>query len=148
MKKYNIGISIVLILMSVAMFLSASKMPSVDGSMGAGTWPKVLAVCMILLAVLLLIQSLTDRTQKKAPFTMGPGLKRVLTGIAIMLVFCVILNFFGFMIASAFMIPAIMILMGERRPFMLIGVTVGVLVFIYVVFAILLNLPLPSGSVL
>ena len=79
---------------------------------------------------------------------MGPGLKRVLTGIAIMLVFCVILNFFGFMIASAFMIPAIMILMGERRPFMLIGVTVGVLVFIYVVFAILLNLPLPSGSVL
>ena len=135
MKKYNIGISIVLILMSVAMFLSASKMPSVDGGMGAGTWPKVLAVCMILLAVLLLIQ-------------MGPGLKRVLTGIAIMLVFCVILNFFGFMIASAFMIPAIMILMGERRPFMLIGVTVGVLVFIYVVFAILLNLPLPSGSVL
>ena len=58
MKKYNIGISIVLILMSVAMFLSASKMPSVDGGMGAGTCPTVLAVCMILLAVLLLIQIL------------------------------------------------------------------------------------------
>ena len=64
MKKYNIGISIVLILMSVAMFLSASKMPSVDGGMGAGTWPKVLAVCMILLAVLLLIQSLLLQLQR------------------------------------------------------------------------------------
>lgn len=147
MKKYNIGISIVLILMSVAMFLSASKMPSVDGGMGAGTWPKVLGGLHDPVGRPPAVQSLQTAPRKSA-LTMGPGLKRVLTGIAIMLVFCVILNFFGFMIASAFMIPAIMILMGERRPFMLIGVTVGVLVFIYVVFAILLNLPLPSGSVL
>ena len=38
-KKYNIGISIVLLLVSVAMFFGASKMPTVDGPMGAGTWP-------------------------------------------------------------------------------------------------------------
>lgn len=148
MKKYNIGISIVLILMSVAMFLSASKMPSVDGSMGAGTWPKVLAVCMILLAVLLLIQSLTDRTPEKGTLYDGPRAQASSDRHCHYAGILRHTEFFGFMIASAFMIPAIMILMGERRPFMLIGVTVGVLVFIYVVFAILLNLPLPSGSVL
>lgn len=148
MKKYNIGICIFLIIMSAAMFFSTSQMPSVDGGMGAGTWPKVLSVCMILLAVALMVQSLRDHSDKKAPFEMGPGLKRVLAGIGIMLVFCVLLKFFGFMIASAFMIPAIMALMKERRPLVLIGVTVGVLVFIYVIFSVALNLPIPKGSLL
>ena len=46
------------------------------------------------------------------------------------------------------MIPAIMALMGERRPLVLAGVTAGVLVFIYVVFAMVLNLPLPKGTLL
>lgn len=148
MKKYNVGISVVLILISAAMFISASKMPQMDGTMGAGTWPKILAVCMILLAVLLLIQSLRDHTNTESPFVMSPDLKRVLAGIGIMLVFCVLLKFFGFMIASAFMIAAVMALMGERRPLVLIGVTVGVLAFIYVVFAMVLNLPFPKGSLL
>ena len=147
-KKYNIGISIVLLLVSVAMFFGASKMPTVDGPMGAGTWPKILAVCMSLLAVLLLIQSLRDHSGAASPFVMSLGLKRVLIGIVIMLVFCVLLKLFGFIIASVFMIPAIMALMGERRPLVLAGVTAGVLVFIYVVFAMVLNLPLPKGTLL
>ena len=103
---------------------------------------------MSLLAVLLLIQSLRDHSGAASPFVMSLGLKRVLIGIVIMLVFCVLLKLFGFIIASVFMIPAIMALMGERRPLVLAGVTAGVLVFIYVVFAMVLNLPLPKGTLL
>ena len=52
------------------------------------------------------------------------------------------------MIASAFMIPAIMRLMGEKRPWMLVGITAVVLAAIYVIFAVLLKLPMLQGSLL
>ena len=149
MKKYNVGISIVLLAVSVAMFVSASALPaSTDASIGPGTWPKILAGLMGLLSILLLIQSLADHSGKEAPFKAGPGLKRVGLGIVILAVFCALLYFVGFMIASAFMIPAVMLLMGEKRVPVLVGVTVGVLVAVYVIFVMALNLPLPQGTLL
>lgn len=148
MKKYNIGISLFLIIISVAMFLGASKMPAVDGTIGPGTWPKILSVVMIVLALLLLLQTLKESSQREAPFVWGPGLKRVLLGTAILAGFCIILYFFGFIAASALMIPAIMLLFGEKRPLILLGTTAGVLLFVYIIFSVVLNLPLPQGIVL
>lgn len=149
MKKYNVGISIVLIAISVAMFISASGMPApTDGIMGAGTWPKILSVVMIFLGVLLLIQSLGDHSGAESPFHNAAELKRVGLGIVILAVFCLLLYLVGFMIASAFMIPAVMLLMGEKRIPMLAGLTVGVLVAVYVIFVLALKLPLPQGILL
>ena len=49
------------------------------------------------------------------------------------------------MIAAAFMIPAVMLLMGEKRIPVLAGVDVGVLVAVFVIFSVALKLPLPQG---
>lgn len=70
----------------------------------------------------------------------------MLKGIGIILVFCVLLKFLGFMLASAFMIPTIMRLMGEKRIKVLAGLTVGVLVAVYLIFSVALSLPLLQGS--
>lgn len=53
--------------------------------------------------------------------------------------------FVGFMIASAFMVPAVMLLMGEKRLPVLAGLTVGVLAAVYIIFSVALKLPLPQG---
>ena len=149
MKKYNIGISIVLLAVSAGMFITASGLPaSSDASIGPGTWPKVLACLMGFLSILLLIQSLADHSGKEAPFRAGPGLKRVGAGILILAVFCVLLYLLGFMIAAAFMIPAVMLLMGEKRIPVLVGLDVGVLAAVYVIFVLALKLPLPQGILL
>ena len=146
MKKYNVGISLVLLAVSVAMFVAASGLPaSNDASIGPGSWPKVLACMMGFLSILLLIQSLGDKSGREAPFKPGPELKRVCIGIVILAVFCALLYFVGFMIASAFMIPAVMLLMGEKRIPILAGLTVGVLVAVYIIFSVALKLPLPQG---
>ena len=50
------------------------------------------------------------------------------------------------MLASAFMIPTIMRLMGEKRIKVLAGLTVGVLVAVYLIFSVALSLPLLQGS--
>ena len=73
------------------------------------------------------------------------SLKRVCVGIAILAVFCALLYFVGFMIASAFMVPAVMLLMGEKRLPVLAGLTVGVLAAVYIIFSVALKLPLPQG---
>ena len=43
------------------------------------------------------------------------------------------------------MIPAVMLLMGEKRIPVLAGVDVGVLVAVFVIFSVALKLPLPQG---
>lgn len=74
MKKYNIGISLVLLAVSVAMFVTAAGLPaSNDASIGPGSWPKVLACLMGVLSILLLIQSLGDKSGREAPFKPGAG---------------------------------------------------------------------------
>ena len=149
MKKYDIAISAILMIVAAAVFTASSKFPAgEDGSIGAGTWPTVLAVLLFVLAALLMIQALMGRSSAgEAPFDIhSPGFKRVLIGIGIMVIYCVFLEFLGFMLASAFMIPAIMLLMGERRIKFLVPITVGVLVAVYVIFTVALKLPLLQGS--
>ena len=146
MKKYNVGISIILLAVSAATFAGASALPaSSDASIGPGTWPKILAILLGILSILLLIQSLGDKSGQEAPFHAGPELKRVGVGILILAAFCALLYFVGFMIAAAFMIPAVMLLMGEKRIPVLAGVDVGVLVAVFVIFSVALKLPLPQG---
>ena len=72
----------------------------------------------------------------------------MLKGIGIILVFCVLLKFLGFMLASAFMIPTIMRLMGEKRIKVLAGLTVGVLVAYYLICSGALRQPLLEGSLI
>ncbi len=147
MKKYDIAISVILMAISGAMFSTAGKLPEVDGAIGAGTWPRALSVMLFLLAALLLIQALAGRSADQDPFDVrSPGFRRVLAGAGIIAAYCVLLKFLGFLIASAFMIFAIMRLMGEKRPWMLAGLTAAVLAAIYVIFAVLLRLPLLQGS--
>lgn len=147
MKKFDIAISAVLMVVAAAMFTAAGDLPEVDGAIGAGTWPRALSAALFLLSVLLMLQGLTNHSGSASPFDIhSPGFRRVLIGVGIIAVFCVLLKFLGFLLASAFMIPAIMRLMDERRIPVLAGMTAGVLAAIYIIFSLILKLPLPQGS--
>lgn len=147
MKKYDIAISLILFVVAGAMFSAAGKLPEVDGAIGVGTWPRILSVVLFLLAAMLLFQALAGASKGEDPFDVhSPGFRRVLIGVGILAAYCVLLEFLGFLIASAFMIPAVMRLMGEKRPWMLAGLTAAVLAAIYVIFSMVLRLPMLQGS--
>lgn len=149
MKKYNIALSMFFMALAVATFMGARQLIVVESGLGPGSWPKVLSGILFVLGAILLLQSLWDQTETQAvPFDIhSAGFRRVLLGTAILTGFCLLLKFFGFIIAAAFMVPAVIRLMAERRPAVLIGTTVGVLAAIYFIFVITLHLPLPQGSV-
>ncbi len=171
MKKYDIGVSIVLILISIYIIVTASGYnEAVSGTaMGPGVWVIILCVIMIILSVILLLRALfgdklKSMTQKKSEATEAseattevasekvfyfesPGMKRLYMAFGVLAVFVLLLELFGFYIAVAFLLPATMAIFGERRWWMMLAVTAGSFLFIYLVFVLFLGIRLPQGII-
>lgn len=155
MKKFNIISAIVFAALGAATIIASQKMGgAVTGTaMGSGVWPTLLGAIMVILSAVLLVQSLLEKApageeeQSPIDFT-SPGMIRIYKQVALMTVFAVLLKLFGFYIAMLFLIPATLILLGERKPWKIAAITIGALVFVYLVFVVMLNLKLPVGSVL
>lgn len=153
MKKYNIGISALLIVLSVLVIRSSLQSgAAVQGTaMGPGVWPMILSIVMILLSVILMVQTLVrprpEGEEKPIDFA-SSGMKRIYILVGLLALFCLLIKLFGFYVAIVYLIPSVMFLLGERRPAMLIGLTVGIVVFIVIVFVVLLQLKMPGGILL
>lgn len=64
----------------------------------------------------------------------------------LLLIYSVSLSYLGFYFASALFLPLAMLLLGARKPLSICLTSAGVLMFVYLVFAKLLEVPLPEGS--
>lgn len=118
---------------------------------GAGFWPRVIASIMMFCAVLLFVTSLLSKDPSMDEVIIdwkSPGMKRVYKVCGVILLFCVILYFFGLCIALIFMFLGIMLAMHERRWWMLAIFSLGMPTFVYVVFQLLLHVKLPMGILL
>lgn len=147
MKKYDIGTSVVLFILSGMIFYSTKDMPPVlNEAPGPGFWPNCIAVMMIALGAALLIKTLVSKNQKKEqPIAYHtPGFKRVCILFLIFIAFSIVLKYLGFIIAALLFVPAVMFALGEKRPRWLILTSVGTTAFVYVVFAVILRLDLPQ----
>lgn len=97
MKKYNIGISVVLVLLSVLIIRSSLQSgAAVQGTaMGPGVWPMILGVAMILLSIVLIVQTLVrprpEGEGKPIDFR-SPGMKRIYILIGLLALFCLLLK--------------------------------------------------------
>lgn len=160
MKKYNYGISALLILMSIWILKEANTLGAAAAgtAMGSGVWPSFLAWAMIILSAALVVQTAIDslkhkdreetEEEKKPIDFKSPGMKRIYILIGFFIIFAVLIQLFGFYISMLFLIPACLILLGEKRPKYIILITAGILVFVYLVFVQMLSLRLPTGSLM
>ena len=149
MKKYKILCVLIFIVIAVVIYIGADAMPSgIRFTIGAGDWPKILSICLALLSVILFIQTMQKEKEKRKTVVFdihSASFRRVLKGVGVLAIFGILLYFFGFFIGAFFMIPATMLLMGEKDIRLLAGVTIGVEAFTFVVFSIILKLSLPTG---
>lgn len=167
MKKYNIGLSVFFILLGSAVIFYSRNLKAAEEGFGAGTWPTFLGGILILLSVYMLWQSLTAKKKdahpegaekepsetdaedvEKEPIQFASkGMKRVYLVCAVLIVFTVILHWVGFYLACVFMLPLVMVVMGEKRPLTLFLVTGGVILAVYLIFGLVLHTPLPQGTI-
>lgn len=155
MKKYNIGLSIFFTLLGLAIIYLSRDLKTAEQGFGAGTWPTFLAVFLIILSVILLVQTLikmklktaTTKSEEKKPIQFASaGMKRVYLIILVLVVYSLVQKWAGFYIACGVMIPLVLLVMGERRPLVLLAVTGGVIIVVFGLFGLVLHTPLPEGT--
>lgn len=159
MFPYNIAASLVFGLLSIHVIRASATFPSSGTSaIGSGYWPSLLGWMLLFLAVGLLLETLVRRViakrrarggalgEGRAPFAFASkGMRCVYYLCGAFIVFSVILYYANFIVASLFFIPACMRVLGEKRLPMLLAVTAGVPVCVYVIFEKVLGIPLPTG---
>lgn len=146
MKKYNLIAAAVFALVGVGMIVSIRGFEYNGLSeIGAGFWPRVLGVLMILLSAAYAVETLCGKEEPVSIDFKSEGLRRVYGMCGILLVFAILIKVLGFFCGAAFFIPSCMWVFGERNKKKIFVITAGVLLFVYVVFVALLQIGLPRG---
>lgn len=147
MKKYNYALAVLLLIVGVGMIYLTLDFPySGLSDIGGGFWPKLLGALLMLCSIGLVIDTAISKESELTLDFRTPGMQRVVKMCAVMVIFCVIMKFLGFMIGVIFMVPACAWILGARDKKKLALITAGVVVFVYAVFEVMLHTGLPSGS--
>ena len=149
MAVCNYIVSILGSLIGGGIMLSASEFPmefTVNGP-GPGFWPFSLGFLMLASAVVLFAYTLFNKEELAGQHVAlaTAANKRVYMMMALVVVFCILINLFGFYVAAACLIPAIMKLMDYNNKKYIALTTIGTLVFIYLVFGMLLHTQMPES---
>ncbi len=152
-KFFNILISVLFFSLSIFLIKSTSLDYIVDGRPlfseftqdKTANYVRVIAYFMAFLSVLLLIKSLMSTDVKKIILTKNP--KHFYTLIIAITLYIILLPLIGFFISTALFLPITMIALGYRNKKLILLSTVFVLIFIYILFVSIFEVPLPELTI-
>jgi putative tricarboxylic transport membrane protein len=155
MKKGPIIGNAVILIFFLFLLLQSLKLQEIRrfGEIGSGFWPIVILGLASLLSVILLLSSWMKRKGEEAEESASAdsiaSRKRarrivVISSVAT-LVYIFAMQWVGFALATLFYILAFIVILGERRKWVLIFSPVLVTVFILVVFSKFIAIPFPRG---
>ena len=137
----------VFLVTAVLLYSSTASYPvMVQGS--TARYVRFLGVALGLLCALELFFLLKKKPQEEGPnkLTMASKPVRFWGLFSLLLLYAVVLTPLGFYLSSALFLPLAMLLLGARKPLTISLSTAGVLLFVYLVFALLLEVPLPEST--
>lgn len=137
------------LVLAVLLYNSTAAYPKfVQGSTAA--YVRFLAICLGILCLTELF--ITSKNKKKEQDSQPAALNmaeapRRFWGLCILLfIYAASFEFLGFYLASAIFLPTAMLLLGARKPLHFGVTTIGILLFVYLVFEKLLGVFLPTSS--
>lgn len=146
MKKLNNIVSIITALIGGGIITLASKFAIKPlGDPGAGFWPSMLGVILVICAIVLFIINIIhkDKEEKKIVVLNSAANKLVYSIMGITVIFCVVLYILGFYISIILYIPVVMYLLDVRDKKLMIKTSVITVVAIYIIFHMLLKTQFP-----
>lgn len=147
MKKWNNIISIITALIGIVIITLANKFPiKFEGDPGAGFWPRMLGVLLVICAIVLFISNIIhkDKEEKKSVVLNSDANKCVYSMMGVIVIFCVGLYVLGFYISTLIFIPTVMYLLDVRDKKLMAMTSVITVIAIYIIFGMLLKTQLPS----
>ena len=115
---------------------------------GPEFFPRALAVGLFICCLALVIQNILDRTNTEKAPTLSPlskDIRRMLIGLAIILVTAYLWSILGFLIVTPFTIFGLMLLLGKRNWIRMIIISVAVTFVVFLAFRFLLGIEMPMG---
>lgn len=148
MKKWNYVISAVMAVLGIAIIAASSSFKTFlsSGDPGPGFWPMLLGGIIVLCSILLIITNMVSSKteEKKEVVFWSPAHGRVYKMMGAALLFCMTMYLLGFYIAMLIFMPISMKLMGMDDDRIMVGITIGTLVIIFVAFQIGLKTAMPA----
>lgn len=106
----------------------------------AARWPQAVLLVSAVLSILLIIHGI--RT-KDYPSPEYKSVKAPFLALLLMIVYCAVMDLAGFFISTVIFCPLGMYLLGQRNWKVLVGVPIGLDLFVYVLFVMQLQLQMP-----
>ncbi|UTJ48356.1 tripartite tricarboxylate transporter TctB family protein [Atlantibacter subterranea] len=148
MRKQNIVVGAVAVIFGLGIIMLSRDMPLFDesGMLGERFWPFCLAWLFIGLGVLQLINVYQQRAAGDTSVDLSSAPVRKAYWVAgLMGVYAIALCYGGFIASSLVLIPIVMRIMGEKRPWFLGVSSVLIVACIYIAFTMIFNSPLPES---
>lgn len=144
--KGQILVLLFLVYLSLIFFLLSLAFP-VKGQVSAGVTPR-LWIVGVLLCTLYLAARIKRSKEKHDPGVPGSHLRMVFMFILLCVGYLAIIDLVGFFPASLLFLLIGMRLLSYTHPVGLIALSLGWIIFLYVVFYSLLSVPFPEGLLL
>lgn len=148
MKKADIISGLIGIAIGAYVLLSAMNFPKdLIMKIGPGFYPSFLAGGIIICSLVLIIKAFIGQSiGEYDPITLkNSGIRRVSISIAVIIIYCALLDLLGFIIATIPFIIIFMRMFGKHRIWEYAAVSIGITAGTYLVFEKVLLLTLPAG---
>jgi len=143
-KKVDYIILIFCTVIAVLLYRSTAFYPKVSQNSTAN-YVRFLALCMGILSLLQIYYSRKKNDNDMAEFYSNK--KRFFSLIVLLIAYISIIAFLGFMLSTAIFLPVTMYFMGHRKKRIILASSLGLLLFLQVLFVTILQVPLPRGMI-
>ena len=136
----NVWIGGVLIILSAIFYGMAGKFVNPS----AAVWPRAVLVGIIILSALLVLNGVKQTAAHADPGLLPLDIiKGPMAALLVIVVYAVLMKFTGYFVSTAIFLPFGMFALGQRNWKAILGVTVGLELFVYVLFVMQLQLRMP-----
>ena len=141
-RDSDIGLGVVLILLSGIGLISVSTIAerTTASDIGPKTYPTILLIILMICGLSLIIQGIWRKKKKAAP---SFDLKRVIPMTGLLLFYAFAFDIIGFIASTFIFLIGAMVLLGERRIFPILAISLIFSVGVYYLFGEFLMIAFP-----
>lgn len=150
MKRINIITGIIFIALSIFIFvqsLSFQQTMIIDNFIGAAFFPRMIAVIMLILSVILIISSILEKDghNDTSSIFKWETFKLPLIGVIVLLIYIMLLDKLGFIIDTIILNIVLLSIFKYKNKILTLLLSCAITLAIFQVFQRMLMVPLPSG---
>lgn len=152
-KNSDIIAGIVFFAFAGLLYIAAGFMPTRTGGIPAlntSFYPRILAILLAVLSILMVIEALRVQNEKHVESWWNTKTAFMIFFITLLMLvlYVFVMKYFGFATASFLFITALMWILTDkkdRKPLLILFVSLGLTAIVYTIFKIILSIPFPHG---